>query len=208
MILIISGKTCSGKSTLAKHLIENGGFGRIVTCTTRQPREGEKNGVHYHFLAKEQFSDAINKDEFIEFNVHGGVMYGVRKKEIIQAIDAPSDSLIVIEPVGRRKLVKYLQGNQMRYLSIYLDISSVIQAERFMNRIQMASANELTDLTDRMASMLEVEQNWLKSSTTDGSCDMVFASFNTASDLKHVTDIIMQHVMKKPFDQTEKAKAV
>ncbi|MEZ6841259.1 hypothetical protein ABVN80_14380 [Acinetobacter baumannii] len=130
------------------------------------------------------------------------------RKEIIQAIDAPFDSLIVIEPVGRRKLVKYLQGNQMRYLSIYLDISSVIQAERFMNRIQMASANELTDLTDRMASMLEVEQNWLKSSTTDGSCDMVFASFNTDIRFKACDGHHHAACDEKPFDQTEKAKAV
>lgn len=207
MILVISGKTCAGKSTLANHLIQNCGFGRIVTCTTRQPREGEKNGVHYHFLTQEQFKNAIDKDEFIEFNMHGGAMYGVRKKEIIQAMDAPFDSLVVIEPVGRRKLTKYLKGNEMRYLSIYLDISPSIQAERFMNRIQAAKASELTDLTDRMTSMLEVEQGWLRESTTDGSCDMVFSSFNNVSDLKHVSDTVMTHV-KKALENIGKAKAV
>ena len=76
--LIVVGPSGAGKGTLigalnAKH---PGKFGFSVSCTTRKPREGEENGVHYHFLEMEDFKAKIAAGEFVEYcEVHGN-MYG------------------------------------------------------------------------------------------------------------------------------------
>lgn len=51
MTIILMGKAASGKDTLQKELV-NQGFERVVTATTRQPREGEQDGVDYHFFSE------------------------------------------------------------------------------------------------------------------------------------------------------------
>jgi len=68
LLLILAGPAGSGKSTLCDRLVnENLGFSRVVTTTTRSPREGEKNGVDYHFYSEEEFDDKIKNEEFLEW---------------------------------------------------------------------------------------------------------------------------------------------
>ena len=60
LLLVIAGPAGSGKSTLCERLLrERPGFSRVVTTTTRAPRPGEVNGVHYHFFAAEEFRRRI-----------------------------------------------------------------------------------------------------------------------------------------------------
>ena len=63
LLLVIAGPAGSGKSTLCERLLrERPGFSRVVTTTTRAPRPGEINGVHYHFFAAEEFRRRIAAD--------------------------------------------------------------------------------------------------------------------------------------------------
>ena len=64
-IIIIAGPSLTGKSKLSSLLIEQG-FAQLISTTTRQQREGEKNGVHYHFLTKEAFRKKLATKGFIE----------------------------------------------------------------------------------------------------------------------------------------------
>ena len=79
---IIVGPSGVGKSTLIKafEAVHPGKLGFSVSYTTRKPREGEKHGVNYFFIEKEEFKSMIDKDEFIEWcEVHGNY-YGTAKK--------------------------------------------------------------------------------------------------------------------------------
>lgn len=78
--LVICGPSGSGKSTLLKKLFKEfpHTFGFSVSHTTRSPRPGEENGVHYHFVTVEAMKAAIDNDEFIETAVFSGNMYGTR----------------------------------------------------------------------------------------------------------------------------------
>lgn len=59
LLLILAGPAGSGKSTLCDRLVQAGmGFSRVVTTTTRRPREGEVNGVHYHFFSPRNSTSA------------------------------------------------------------------------------------------------------------------------------------------------------
>jgi len=63
VLLVLAGPAGSGKSTLCDRLVkEIPGFARVVTTTTRAPRPGEVDGVHYHFLTPEQFDELITPE--------------------------------------------------------------------------------------------------------------------------------------------------
>ena len=65
VLLVLAGPAGSGKSTLCDRLVDaRMGFTRVVTSTTRSPRSGEVNGVHYHFFTPEEFDRRVQKGEF------------------------------------------------------------------------------------------------------------------------------------------------
>lgn len=78
--LVLCGPSGSGKSTLLKRLLKEfpDKFGFSVSHTTRSPRAGEKDGVHYHFTNKDNMIAAVQKGEFIETATFSGNMYGTR----------------------------------------------------------------------------------------------------------------------------------
>ena len=76
-IVILTGKSGSGKSLIA-HKLQKNGFKSIVTNTTRPPREGEKDGVNYYYLSDMEFKTRIANGEMIEYhkyNTEFGVWY-------------------------------------------------------------------------------------------------------------------------------------
>jgi len=78
--LIICGPTASGKTYLRKRF-EDRGFVCDVSYTSREPRPGEINGVHYHFITKLQFAHRINSGFFYEWVEYNGNYYGTGLKE-------------------------------------------------------------------------------------------------------------------------------
>ena len=86
-ILVLSGPSGAGKSTLLKEVINDIGECYFsISTTTRSIREGEKNGVDYHFVTKEEFQKDIDDDMFLEFaNVHGNY-YGTSLKPVREAL--------------------------------------------------------------------------------------------------------------------------
>ena len=66
--LVLVGPSGAGKSTLVKHLMQvaKEQFVFSVSSTTRQPREGEVNGIHYHFITKEEFLGEVAAGNFLE----------------------------------------------------------------------------------------------------------------------------------------------
>lgn len=196
MILVISGKSLSGKSTLAQHLAMHHGFAKIITCTTRQPMQHERNGVDYFFLTKKEFEEGIANDKFAEYAIHENEFYGLHKSELMVAVESPFDSVITTDPTARRKLVNYLRGNSLPFLSIHLDVSSAEQARRFVDRILLTDARDFEYVTNKLSSAIGREHSWLQDAIQSKDCDMIFNSFNDASDIKHVSKVVMEHVAK------------
>ncbi len=98
---IISGPSGVGKSTVLKSLFE----GRddlyfSVSATTREPREGEQDGVHYHFISVDRFQEMIEADAFLEYAEYVGNFYGTPKKFVDKAMEAGKDVILDIEVQG------------------------------------------------------------------------------------------------------------
>lgn len=112
-ILILSGPSGSGKSTLlSRALKEIDGLVFSISSTTRAPRDGEKNGVHYHFISEDEFKQGIDAGEFLEWaNVHKN-FYGTSLKQVKKALDEGKIVVFDIDVQGfklaKEKLAKII----------------------------------------------------------------------------------------------------
>lgn len=99
--MIIAGPAGSGKSTLCDRLVQEfSSIERVVTCTTRPPREGEIDGQHYFFLSDEEFDRRIENDAFLEWaRVHTN-RYGTPKDLILEKLNQNIDLVMNIDVQG------------------------------------------------------------------------------------------------------------
>lgn len=84
--LIFVGPSGSGKTTIASKL-KSLGVVEAISTTTRTPRPGEVDGVHYHFVSQTTFSDLIISDAFVEYATYGDKSYGLTTEDLRDAVE-------------------------------------------------------------------------------------------------------------------------
>lgn len=100
-LIVLSGPSGSGKSTVIKRLMEmRGNIHFSVSYTTRQPREGEVDGVNYNFVDRTEFERMIANYEFLEHAEYSGNCYGTSLKVIEEKQAAGIDVMLDIEVQG------------------------------------------------------------------------------------------------------------
>ncbi|MBQ8140082.1 MAG: guanylate kinase [Clostridia bacterium] len=104
LMLIISGPAGSGKGTVNAHLLGTGDFVYSVSATTRAPRPGERNGVNYHFISKEEFLSRIASGDMLEYTEYCGNFYGTPKKEAEAVLDSGKNLILEIEIDGAHQV--------------------------------------------------------------------------------------------------------
>lgn len=109
-MIVLLGATCTGKSTVLNKLIDDYGYKRVVTTTTRPMREGEIDGTDYHFIDEHWFKYYIEQDEFEEYtsyNVANGQTwyYGTMKDDLYKNYD---ESVLIVNPDGYKHYCKYI----------------------------------------------------------------------------------------------------
>lgn len=105
ILLVISGFAGTGKGTLVSALLERyENYALSVSATTRKPRPGEADGVHYFFRTKEEFLDMIAADDLIEYAEYVGNYYGTPKAYVERQMAAGRDVILEIEMQGALKI--------------------------------------------------------------------------------------------------------
>ncbi|XP_050666312.1 guanylate kinase isoform X2 [Leptidea sinapis] len=130
--LVLCGPSGSGKSTLQKRLLKDfpDKFGFSVSHTTRSPRAGEKDGVHYHFTTKEDMLTAIENGEFIETATFSGNMYGTSKKAVEEVRRTGRICVLDIEIEG----VKQIKQTDLDPLLVFIMPPSIEELERRLRK--------------------------------------------------------------------------
>ena len=131
-IIVLCGKSSSGKNYIQEKLIEEYGYTGLISTTSRPPRENEKEGVDYYYVTNEEFEKQVANDEMIEWREYypaGGEKwyYGLSKK----AFEVKAEKkVVVLELFGLKELKKYLKGKNIKLTSYYVSASQEIRTER------------------------------------------------------------------------------
>lgn len=106
-IYIVSGPSGVGKGTVVKGVIAaDEKIVLSVSATTRKPREGEVDGVHYFFMSNEEFDKTIESNGFIEYATYCGNSYGTPKAEVFEKIEQGYDVILEIDIQGGRQILE------------------------------------------------------------------------------------------------------
>jgi guanylate kinase len=104
-LLVLSAPSGGGKTTIAKMLLQaRDDLGYSVSATTRPKRPGERDGVDYHFLTRDEFTRRRDAGEFLEWATYGGELYGTLKSEIEQIFSGGRHAVLDVEIEGARQI--------------------------------------------------------------------------------------------------------
>lgn len=122
-MIILLGKSASGKDTVVNNLIHNYyGYEKIITWTTRPMRPGEKQDITYHFTDDEDFEEKIEEGFFAEWKKYNSVFgtwyYGTAVQDITNNLN---NKIIILTPSGYEDIKEYINNEEI--LSVYLDSS-------------------------------------------------------------------------------------
>lgn len=194
-VYVLLGKFASGKTTIAKLLEQKYNMKRVVTCTTRNKREGERDGIDYYFYTDDEFESlasnnklvAINRVPFVEVgNVStiksfiDKVMVVIGKKKSVQynkkygvpvdKIDLASNSYIcVLEPSGYLDLIDKLGRNKV--VGIYLNLND---KERWLRALSREINPDVDGIVEK-----HVEEKFLYKGI-ENKCDKVIENLGTS----------------------------
>lgn len=129
-MIVLTGESASGKSSIERYLVNNYGYKKIVSYTTRPPREGEVDGVDYHFISAEQFCKLKSESFFAETASYKEWNYGVAKE------DCTDDKVAVLTPHGLRQVSRLPDVN---ITSFYI---SVPRRDRLIKILQRGDSIE------------------------------------------------------------------
>jgi guanylate kinase len=104
-LLVLSSPSGGGKTSIAKNLLQaRDDLGYSVSATTRPIREGEREGVDYHFLSRDEFLRRRAAGEFLETATYGGHLYGTLRREIDHLFAHGRHAVLDIEIEGARQI--------------------------------------------------------------------------------------------------------
>ncbi|MBH0038784.1 guanylate kinase [Pseudoalteromonas sp. SWN166] len=116
-LFILSAPSGAGKSSLINALLKNHADMKVsVSHTTRAPRPGEENGVHYHFASTDEFKALIAKDDFFEWAQVFDNYYGTSKQAIESQLDAGIDVFLDIDWQGAQQVRKIMPSVQTIFI--------------------------------------------------------------------------------------------
>ncbi|MBQ5795969.1 MAG: guanylate kinase [Kiritimatiellae bacterium] len=155
LFIVMSAPSGCGKSTLIDMLLQE--YPDIVysiSCTTREPRGEEEDGLDYHFLSKERFEELIAENAFIEYaNVHGNY-YGTLKSPIVEVLAEGNSMIMDIDVQGAAKVRDYVRSlpntDAMKagYVDIFIDPPSM---EELRNRLEGRGTDSQATIEKRLA---------------------------------------------------------
>jgi guanylate kinase len=198
LLITLTGPSCAGKSTLEQLLVDRG-FARVISNTSRPPRAGEVDGVHYRFRTVDWFNRQLEACALIEHVEFAGNHYGNTEADIMDALTAGHGNAVwVIEPVGLKQVIEWHEqspfARAVDFYRVFVDNPFTVILERFFRR--MAEQGGATDAARRrMEAMITTERRWVDEAAEcyirGGKLyDVVLTRFDE-SNVKFIVDLLL-----------------
>ena len=148
-LIVVTGPSGVGKGTLLAQIRQRHPELAVSTsATTRPPREGEENGVHYYFYTREQFEELRDRDQFLEWAEFAGNYYGTPLTPVQERLRLGVDVLLEIELQGARQVAKM----RPEALKVFIRPPSIEELER---RIRVRGQDSEESIQKRLATAAE-----------------------------------------------------
>lgn len=184
MVIILCGESGSGKDTIKDWLVKNG-YENIVSYTTRSSREGEKDGIDYHFISNNCFEFMKNNGLMAENEEYSqNRLYGTLTADYIT--NPTKDKVVILTPNGVRQAKKTLDVNNIQYKVIYITCSLGQRMKRYIDRI--GDKNFTFSDKDELAS--RVERDFGMFMGMKHIADLTIVNNNGNSIAEHTSNII------------------
>lgn len=180
MIIVLLGASGSGKSTIENELATHHGYEKIISYTTRNPRNGEVNGKDYYFTENNTFEDMINTGVLAEYDEYSqGRLYGTLKADY-----ADGNKVVVLTPNGLRQLKHSCSNDNI--FTVLVNASLGTRVKRYIDR---CSVNEFS-FDDKNEIAARVERDFAMFLGLEREVNLVVDN-NEGTDIKDVVKEIL-----------------
>jgi guanylate kinase len=192
VLLLVTGPSGSGKTTVAEQMLaRHVTLARVVTCTTRPPRPGERDGVDYYFLSVEEFQARREQGDLLEHAEVYGHHYGTPRSGLARQLERGSDLLLNLDVQGAatlRRLAKEepLLGGAL--VTVFLTPPDLAELERRLR-------GRGTESPEVLARRLAAARRELRHAA---DCDYLVYSGTIAEDADHVSAIYQAERWRRP----------
>lgn len=133
-VITLTGPSGSGKTVLSK-LLQDQGFQVLVSVTTRDKRQGEVEGVDYHFIDRARFAEMLESGRMIEHTEYNGTLYGVTADEAELAFSLGKPAVVVVEPHGKDQIKDICGSMGWSIIRAFVDNDAELLYRRLLNRL-------------------------------------------------------------------------
>ena len=190
LLILVSAPSGGGKTTLCNHLLAaRPDMTRAITCTTRLPRPGEKDGVDYYFFSAADFERRVAAGEFIEHATVFGRSYGILHSELLDKLRSSRDVLLNVDVQGAETIrAKARREPELKraLVSIFLTPASVSVLEE---RLKKRASDSASEIKKRLAVARQEIAQWRH-------FDYLLISESVEKDLRRALAIVEAEKMK------------
>jgi len=166
ILITLTAPTAAGKSYLFNHIRDVAKLPCFVSTTTREPRDGEIDGVDYHFIT-EAMSETLEKSgQFAELVTYNGTRYGITNDEWFGKLQPGKIVFLIVEPTGIENYVIPAMKAGVTWLKYYLHTDADVRMERFMKRMKSDLMHQVLDFQEseevRVAKTLKTVETYMK----------------------------------------------
>jgi guanylate kinase len=196
LLILISAPSGGGKTTLCELLVKaRADMTRAITCTTREPRPGEKDGVDYHFLEAGDFLKRLQAGNFLEHATVYGNSYGILKSELLSRLREGKDVLLNVDVQGAATVrARAMEDPELSraLITVFLTPVSLGELER---RLKKRGADSAAVIQKRLAVARQEIAQWK-------NFDYLLISTSKDEDLRRMQAILETEKMRVARSQS------
>jgi guanylate kinase len=190
LLVLISAPSGGGKTTICKQLLAaRPQMTRAVTCTTRPPREGERDGVDYYFLDAESFLKRVQAGNFLEHATVYGNSYGTQKGEVLGKLRQGKDVLLSVDVQGAATIRERAQEDpelKKSLVTVFLTPPSLAVLEE---RLRKRGTDSPAVIQKRLAVARQEVVQWK-------NFDYLLLSTTIKEDLRRILSVVEAEKMR------------